>query len=129
MCGARCRAERRRRLARRRRMLRTQDYRVDERERQRRRRERLRQQRVCGQVDPVGCHGPASDRKPSIFQEELVAIWDNAMRLSRASFQRRIPVILRGLARKTETEMAATTGLSRARSSPQPLEDKGDLTM
>jgi hypothetical protein len=113
VCGEECRKKRRRRLARRRRSKRVLDARVDERERQRRC--RAKRQAACGppsggdgqqagrQEDaadtPVtgGCHAPASGRIGAELHEKVLESWDRAVALSRASLQRRMEGILRGL--------------------------------
>ena len=84
---------RRRRLARRRRAVRVQDFRVDERARQRLHREHRARSTSSG----ADCHAPASPPKAAQWAEKLLDSWDTAVALSRASLQRRIVAILRTL--------------------------------
>lgn len=110
VCGAKCRASRRRKLARSRRSRHVQDSRVDERKRQRERRQRRR---------AVGCHALASAPKPAEIKAELLDSWDRAAALSRASLQRRLPGILRAIVRSEGTAAASGGPLSRATLAPQ----------
>jgi len=105
VCGAKCRASRRRKLARARRSKRVQDARVDERRRQRESRERR---------EKGGCHAPPSASKFAKIQAELLDYWDKAAALSRASLRRRLPGIVRAVLRSDETVEPGDAPLSRA---------------
>jgi hypothetical protein len=120
VCGPQCRRRRRRRLARRRRSRRVQDYRVDERNRQRQCRERRRGATTPPlATGPPGCHAPASASKCADFVAKMLESWDRAVAMSRASLERRIPIILRDLASFSGTSEAVTAGLSRASLDPE----------
>jgi hypothetical protein len=111
-CGTECRLVRRRRLARRRRSRHVQDFRVDERERQRACRARRRA--AVATAPPALCHAPASALNPAEWAGNLLASWDNAVALSRASLQRKIAVILRQLPSSAGTKSGSGDALSRA---------------
>jgi hypothetical protein len=92
-------------------MRRVQDYRIDERERQRRCRER----RSAGGGGALAkCHAPASDGKLADLLVKMLESWDQAVAVSRASLERRIPTILRDLAPFSGRTEAVTGELSRA---------------
>jgi hypothetical protein len=93
-------------------MRRVQDYRIDERERQRRRRERRRSVGEEGRV--AKCHAPASDGKLADLLVKMLETWDQAVAVSRASLERRIPTILRDLASFSGQTEAVSGKLSRA---------------
>jgi hypothetical protein len=122
VCGPRCRCKRRRRLARRRRGLAVQDYRVDERARQRECRARRRAAAAATRVGqtgptttgPAACHAPASACNPADLITKVLEFWDRAVALSRASLERRMPVILRNLAASVGPTDAVTGSPSRA---------------
>lgn len=86
VCGATCRARRRNRLARRRRLDDLDEQRVDERSRQRKRRDVAK---------GAGCHELASDSKQLELQYKLRGMVDRISALSRATFRREAMHILR----------------------------------
>ena len=97
-----------------------QDYRVDERERQRQCRERRRRATTApAATGPPGCHAPASASNCADLVEKMLESWDRAVAMSRASLERRMPMILRDLASFSGTSEAVTAGLSRASLDPQ----------
>ena len=110
VCGEeRCREARRRKLARQRRAEALREHRADERERQQRCRARRAER---------GCHAPPSGAKPAELAAKLLESWDRAAALSRASLQRRIPTILRGLVPADGTGAAPSGAASRATLAP-----------
>jgi len=99
VCGESCRRVRRNRLARRRRVERLQESRLDERERQRECRARKRGSRAASETragpgeqahEVTQCHVPASTRNPSELQKELALFWDTQARRSRATLEREL---------------------------------------
>lgn len=97
VCSPECRKARDRRLARARRALAVQDYRVDERERQRRRRERLAAAGAPprSRASPAGSrHAQASTSMSSDLEGKVLEFWDRQMAVSRASLQRELPALL-----------------------------------
>lgn len=87
-----------------------QDYRVDERARQRACRERRRK---------GACHAPASAPKSAEIKDKLLEYWDKTAAMSRASFERRLPVILRRLGYPDGTAGAPPAAPSRAGFAPE----------
>lgn len=86
-CGERCRAERRRKLSRRRRLRDLDGYREDEKRRQRQRRAALRD----GSTDrSVTCHVPPSDGNLRILNDILTEIWTKVASVSGATLQREL---------------------------------------
>jgi len=81
------------------------EYRAEERERQRRRRERLREDEEAdrggreagGDGSGPGRHGPASSGNFSESRDKMRDMVDNALALSRASFDRELERIARDL--------------------------------
>ena len=65
------------------------------------------------------CHAPASACKSADLVAKMLESWDRAVAMSRASLERRIPIILRDLASLSGTSEAVTAGLSRASLDPQ----------
>jgi hypothetical protein len=129
-CDAKCRASRRRKLARRRRERRLQDYRVDERNRQRESRKRRREEvaasvpvsAATGSSDStetprptVPCHAPPSSTDPMEIARKMLEEWDRHHALSRATLERWIARFLRrsetsaGSARDTPTSPSRAT--------------------
>jgi hypothetical protein len=136
ICGAPpCRRSRRAALARQRRRRAVQDYRVEERARQQTRRDKLRTAAARNgtqassalpmpttgmQVAPS--HAPPSAKSPRDLAREMLAAWDEAQALSRATLRRRITGILQGNTRDGGTERVATQALSRATLETNPME-------
>ena len=87
-----------------------QDYRVEERARQRACRERRRK---------GACHAPPSAPKSSEFKDKLLESWDKAAAMSRATFERRLPVILRRLGYPDGTAGPPSGAPSRATFAPE----------
>lgn len=105
VCGAQCRASRRRKLARVRRSKHVQDARVDEQWRQR----ESRRRRGKGE-----CHAPPSEPKSAKLKVEVLDLWDEAAAMSRATLKRRWPGIYRAMLRSDGTAEAGADVLSRA---------------
>jgi hypothetical protein len=136
ICGAPpCRRSRRAALARQRRRRAVQDYRVDERARQQTRRDKLRaaaarnatQASTAWTMPTAGVevtprHAPPSAKDPRDLAREMLAAWDEAQALSRATLRRRITGILQGNARSGGTERVATETVSRATLETNPIE-------
>jgi hypothetical protein len=101
-------------LARRRRSLHVQDFRVDERERQRARRRRRREAAPTG----AACHAPASAPNSLELADHVLAFWDKAAALSRAGLRRKLAAIVRTSVPSTGTDSAAPGALSRAGLAP-----------
>lgn len=116
VCGAECRLARRRKLARRRRARRVQDFRVDERERQRISRARRREVAEAAGTAAVssGSHAPACTPNRAKLIANLLDSWDVAVAMSRAGLQRKLAVILRQSRAPIETVGAAESARSRA---------------
>jgi hypothetical protein len=90
-------------LAKARRELELQRYRVDERERQRAWREAGAGKSVAEVPPKEPCHAPASAGKLAEVREEVLRFWDGQIALSRARLQRALPGILRSIERSVET--------------------------
>ena len=105
VCGPACRKARQRKLARARRALAVDDYRVDE---------RLRQQKSRAARKGGSCHAPPSAPKYADIKRKLLDSWDTAAAASRASLERRLPGIVRALLRPDGTAQATDAALSRA---------------
>ena len=120
VCSLKCRQRRRRRLARKRRAQRIQDYRVDERVRQQRHRERRRSTEAASTATgPPPCHAPASACNSADFAAKVLESWDRAVAMSRASLERRMPGILRDLVAFSGRAKTAPSELSRASLAPE----------
>ena len=118
LCGREpCRAARRRKLARARRRRDVQDYRVEERKRQR----RCREGRAEG-----SCHAPPSALGPLRLKAKLLESWDEATAASRATLQRRMSQILRGIEGSDGTSQASRASPSRATLPSDPSGIAGD---
>jgi hypothetical protein len=94
-----------------------QDYRVDERQRQQACRERR------GKGD---CHAPPSRPKSAQIKAQVLESWDRAMALSRASLERRLPVILRAISGLDGTTQVFVGPPSRASLPSQVAGNAGD---
>lgn len=85
-CSQACREERRRKLAKRRRTRELDDCRTDERERQRECRARPGASRALSRA--------TLSQREAILRDEIVENWDKMLRVSRATFHRRVGLLL-----------------------------------
>ena len=125
VCGPECRARRRRRLARERRLEHVQDARVEERERQRQCRARRRNAGKAreGATEKTGPpvrdgHAPPSNANYREVMGKVLDLWDKEVARSRASLAREIGVILRGSSPWRGTARDPIEALSRATLGP-----------
>jgi hypothetical protein len=109
VCGAQCREARRRKLARRRRRRAPGRFRSEE---------RVRQQERRARPSEGGCHAPRSSAKPWDPLMEIHEIVDSALELSRATLQRRLPVILARSGLSKRTKPGSAESMSRATLDP-----------
>lgn len=94
VCSQECRRTRNRRLAYRRRRDNLEEYRKKERERQRQRRAKHRKQDLTATASR-SCHTQPLSAKRLNLKNELLANWDMVFNMSRATFCRKITMILR----------------------------------
>ncbi len=114
VCGARCRSERDRKLARKRRLRELVEMRGEERDRQRASRARRSLE--------SGCHAPPSAPKELLSRGEVGKIVDQALALSRGTLVRD----LRGVLRRYARDSGDPEGLSRVSLGRQVMEGIGD---
>jgi hypothetical protein len=103
VCSPHCRKRRQRKLARARRTRQVQRYRVEERERQQASRSRRHAEGRAPAPAVESCHAPASLRNRSELHDEMMRFWDSQQSVSRTTFERELPEILRRFERSGET--------------------------
>jgi hypothetical protein len=93
VCSQTCRRKRQRKLARRRRRADLEGFRAEERVRQQVHRERLRDERLIEADEPAVSRATLSAPE-AVLRDQIVESWDRQLLLSRATFARRVSLLL-----------------------------------